>query len=79
MKRKSLRYRADTGSGVNHQVTGLFDCHSELPDFIFQLINTIKYLKKRAVLKTIRASKITRNRLFAWRVGQGVTVMMVCI
>lgn len=50
MKRKSLRYRADTGSGVNHQVTDLFDCHSELPDFIFQLINTIKYLKKTSEL-----------------------------
>lgn len=42
---QSLAYRTDTGSGVNHQVFRLFDCHSELPDFTFQLVSVIKHLQ----------------------------------
>lgn len=42
---QSLAYRTDAGSGVNHQVLCLFDGHSELPDFTFQLISVIKHLQ----------------------------------
>lgn len=42
---QSLAYRADASSGVNHQVFGLFDCHSELSDFTLQLVCIIEHLK----------------------------------
>lgn len=53
---QSLAYRTNTGSGVNHQVFRLFDGHSELPHFTFQLISIIKHLQivqgKRDVLSS---------------------------
>lgn len=38
-------YRAYTGSSVNHHVSGLFDCHSQLSDFTSQLIGIINKLQ----------------------------------